>query len=118
MKRLLLILVILAMAVTVNAADLRFEASIGADGYNAYWGTVPGEYPNNLDLGDVTEVLDIENTFELNPGTTYFIVKAYNAVGESDASNVAEYAITIYEPPADNLPIKITRPATITIIIE
>ena len=111
---------ILLLACTCSAADMRWDAPTGQiDGYTAYWGTEEGVYPHSMTVTD-TEILDIDNTLNLNPGVIYyFIVKAFNDVGEGDASNSVDYEMSVaYTPPADVLPIKITRPATITIIVE
>ena len=119
MKRLLIVLFILCFAGFASAADLKWDASTGeVDGYNVYFtdGTNDFSHP----VGDVTEVPDIDNTLNLLPGKTYvFTVTAWNIMGESGRSNEAAYEMTaVYTPPAQNIPIKITVPAEITININ
>jgi len=113
MKKLIVFL-ILVMAVSVNAANLRWNASDDADGYTVYF----NEF--NYDAGNALEVLEIVDTLNLQPGTTYsFTVRAYNQIGESKDSNIAMYTTAdVYTPLENNLPIRITRPSTITIIVE
>jgi len=61
-------------------------------GYNIYWGTTPGDYPNSVRIdnpGLTTYV--VEN---LAPGTYEFVSTAFNAAGtESRYSNVASKTI-------------------------
>jgi hypothetical protein len=117
MKKLLLfiIIVILAMVGAVGAADLKWNTSTGqVDGYTVYFNGF--DYNAGLD----TEVLDIDDTLNLHPTTTYtFTVTAWNIMGESGPSNTAEYTTAdVYVPPVNNLPIRISKPSIITIIIE
>ena len=125
MKKILLIAVlILVMAVSVNAATLKWDASTGeVDGYIVYWGTETGVYPFHENVGNVLEVGTpnqdgaLAEHFQLNPGTWYFVVRAYNTIGESGDSNIADLTITENIQPEDNFPIKIVVPATTTITI-
>jgi putative Ig domain-containing protein len=57
-------------------------------GYNIYWGTAPGVYPNSLKVDDPrTSRYVVHN---LAPATYYFIATAFNADGvESLSSDVA-----------------------------
>ena len=115
----LIVLLILVMAVSVNAAKLKWDASTGeVDGYNIYF--TGGAESFNYDAGDATEVLDIVNTLNLHPGTTYtFTATAYNQMGESAESNSATYTTPdVYAPTGDNIPIRLTKPSVITIIVE
>ena len=117
----LIVLLILVMAVSVSAepVNLRWDASTGeVDGYNIYF--TGGAESFNYDAGDATEVLDIVDTLNLHPGTTYtFTATAYNQMGESEQSNSATYTTAdVYAPPGDNIPIRLTRPSVITIIVE
>ena len=117
----LLISIMILLASIASAADLRWNAADGATGYNVYFNSDGTEtYPYNYNAGNTTEVLDIQNTLNLQPGTTYtFVVTAYNDVGESDFSNSAAWDTpSSYVNPDNNLPITLTRPATITITIE
>ena len=126
MKKLIVFLtmLILAMAVTVNADMLKWDASTGdVEGYNIYYGNESGVYPFHEDVGNVLEVgtpnVDgaLAEHFELNPGTWYFIVRAYNVSGESGDSNIADLAVAGRVITDDVFPIKIVVPATTTITI-
>ena len=126
MKKLILFLtmVIMAMAVSVQADVMRWDASIGdVDGYKIYYGNEAGVYPFHEDVGNVLEVgtpnVDgaLAEHFELNPGTWYFIVRAYNISGESGDSNIADLSIAGRVITDDVFPIKIVVPATTTITI-
>ncbi len=120
MKKIFLIVVlILVMAVSVNAATLKWDASTGeVDGYSIYF--TDGTDDFNYDAGNALEVLNIVDTLNLHPGTTYtFTATAYNQMGESAESNSATYTTPdVYAPPGDNIPIRLTRPSVITIIVE
>ena len=117
MKKLMMVLMILAMAVSVQAATLKWDASTGdVDGYTAYWtGTASGNKTTTA-----TEI-DID-TLNLLPGTYTFIVKAHNVLGESGPSNEALYTMDAYAPPGDNVaPVTLTIPnavGPVTIIIN
>jgi len=121
----LIVLLILAMAVAISNADvLRWDTSTGdVDGYTVYWGNEAGVYPFHEDVGNVLEVgtpnVDgaLAEHFELNPGTWYFIVRAYNVSGESGDSNIADLAVAGRVITDDVFPIKIVVPATTTITI-
>ena len=126
MKKLILFLtmVIMAMAVSVQADVMRWDASTGdVDGYTIYYGNESGVYPFHEDVGNVLEVgtpnVDgaLAEHFELNPGTWYFIVRAYNVSGESGDSNIADLAVAGRVITDDVFPIKIVVPATTTITI-
>ena len=72
---------------SVYAAAIHFQwdRSKGiVDGYRIYYGTVSGAHPERIDVGNVTsyEV----NTLQPN-SAYYFVVRAYNSVGESKDSN-------------------------------
>jgi len=113
MKYLWVVLFVL-MASMVSAATLRWDASTGADGYVVLFNGF------NYDAGNNTQVADIDDTLNLHPGTTYtFTVKAYNQMGGSEASNSVEYVTdAAYTPPADSIPVRLTKPSIITIIVE
>ena len=121
--QMLIIFLVLFFAVSLNAEVLRWDAATAADGYRVYWGNVPGEYPFLTDVGNVLEVGTpnqdgaLEEYFQLNPGTWYFIIRAYNTAGESGDSNIANHTIAESDTPEDNFPIKIVVPATVTITI-
>jgi len=122
---LLIIGIVLLIGVCSVSADvLRWDASTGdVDGYQVYWGNVPSVYPFTEDVGNVLEVGTpdqdgaLADHFKLNPGTWYFIVRAYNTSGESGDSNVADMTIAENIQPENNFPIKIVVPATTTITI-
>lgn len=125
MKRLILsILFVLLTVVSVNAELLMWDASASGNptGYRVYWSTVSGEYTYNTDVGNVTQVGTsnqagaLAEYFHLNPGTWYFIVRAYNSGGESGDSNIVKHAVAGIDI-EDNFPIKIIVPATTTITI-
>jgi len=121
MKRLLIVLFILVMAVSVNAAELRWDTSTGIiDGYTIKWGNVEGEYPFTHNVAkDITALKDIETVLKLAPGVKYwFAITAYNTANVSPDSNVVTYNREIYIPPENNYPIEITRPTTVTITIN
>jgi fibronectin type 3 domain-containing protein len=76
---------------------LAWEARDGdISGYRIYYGTASGSYSSSKDVGIVTQY-SFDN-LSLEAGVTYYlIVRAYNAIGESDNSN--EVAWTISAPP-------------------
>lgn len=125
MKRLILaILLILVMAVSVNADMLKWDASTGdVTGYRIYYGTETGIYPHNEDIGNVTEfgTEGVDGTLaellDLNPGTWYIIVRAYNGTGESGDSNIADLTMIGDVPPDGSHPIKIEVPGPATLLI-
>ncbi len=88
-------------AVSLGSATLNWQPPtqnedgtplIDLAGYNIYWGTTPGNYPNSVRIdnpGLTTYV--VEN---LAPGTYEFVSTAFNAAGtESRYSNVASKMI-------------------------
>jgi len=111
MKRLLIILFILVMASVASAATLKWDASTGdVDGYIVYYGTIAGEYPHYKNVGNVTELLNMEAVLHLQSEIQYFLgIAAYNSTGESGLSNIITYTRPAYVIPEDNLP---------TIVIE
>ena len=123
-KMFMVVLMILMLAGIASAELLKWDASTGAvDGYVVYYGTTTGVYPFSEDVGNVLAV-GVENQdgalaehFKLNPGTWYFIVRAYNIAGESGDSNTADLVIEGHVPPDDAYPIKIVVPSTTTITI-
>ncbi len=53
-------------------------------GYRLYYGTSPGNHPNKIEVGNVTDYV----VTGLKDGVTYyFVARAYNAYGESADSN-------------------------------
>lgn len=118
MKKLFLAVLILMFCGIANAADLKWDASLNADGYNIYF--TDGTDNFHFDAGNTTEIVDIDNILNLHPGKTYiFHATAYNQMGESGASNTADYTTQgVYTPPGDVIPIRVERPTVITIIVE
>ncbi len=80
-------------SIPLYANDLKWDASTGdVSGYTIYYGLSSGSYPFSEDVGNVTQY-SLDN-FSLSEGTTYyFMVRAYNASGESGDSNVTTYAV-------------------------
>ncbi|MCD4720922.1 MAG: fibronectin type III domain-containing protein, partial [Desulfobacula sp.] len=89
------VFIIAIYCVHVHASDsmLKWDASTGdVTGYTIYYGLSQGSYPFSEDVGNVTQYS--LNNFSLSEGTTYyFVVRAYNAAGESGDSNVTSYAV-------------------------
>lgn len=96
MKKLILILAILAMAMTANAWTLNWDAATGADGYNFYWKVLTDT--------DYT-VIDVETALgydfaplNLVPGTRYeFYVTSRSNGSVSDESDHIRW--TMPSPP-------------------
>jgi hypothetical protein len=73
-------------------------ASEDAIGYRIYYGGSQGTYTNSLDVGLVTQYP--MSALPLTEDTTYyFIVRAYNAAGESDNSNEMSWTVPDSTPP-------------------
>lgn len=69
-----------------GVADLAWDPNTEPSlmGYKLYYGTAPGNYSQSIDVGNVTSYV-VSN---LPVGVTYyFVVKAYDAFGESSNSN-------------------------------
>jgi hypothetical protein len=92
---LITVFLIAVYSIHVHASDpmLKWDASTGdVSGYKIYYGLSQGNYPFSDDVGNVTQY-SLSN-FSLSEGTTYyFVVRAYNASGESDNSNVTTYSV-------------------------
>ena len=114
----LIVLLILVLAVSVNAADLKWGAALNSTGTNIYF--TDGVETFNYDAGSATEIVDIDDALNLHPGTTYtFTAKGYSSVGESIASNSVDYITQdAYIPPINSIPVRVERPSIITIIVE
>jgi hypothetical protein len=111
MKKLIVFLTMLFMTVTVNAATLRWDASTGdVTGYIIYYGNVSGIYDNNWDVGNNLQLPDIADALSLNPGTWYFVVRAYNTVGESENSNMVDTTLATWTVPENVTPTKLVVP--------
>jgi len=85
----------------VHASDpmLKWDASTeNVSGYIIYYGLSLENYPFSEDVGNVTQY-SLDN-FSLSEGTTYyFVVRSYNATGESGDSNMTTYAVPPPLPP-------------------
>jgi len=67
-----------------QAVVLTWSAVAGVDGYDIQYGTAPGVYDNNTEVGNVTD----HTVTGLTNGTTYyFVVSGYNAFGDGPNSN-------------------------------
>jgi hypothetical protein len=90
---LITIFLIAIYSINLHASDLKWDASTeDLSGYKIYYGLSQGSYPFSEDVGNVTQYS--LNNFSLSEGTTYyFVVRAYNATGESSDSNVITYAV-------------------------
>jgi len=112
MKKLFIVLVLILVAAvkgfTAEPAALKWDPSIGAvDGYIIEWvqntGITTSDW-NTKDVGDVEQVLDIAQIFELRPGISYtFRVYAYNIAGASGFSNTVDYTVPTWIKPVDTV---------------
>jgi len=107
-----LIFIILLVSTVSYAAEvtMAWNASTGdPDGYRIYFGTSPGVYTGNVDVGNVTEYtlsgLEADTTY-------YFVVRAYNDSGESGNSNEVPwiYETADMEPPV----VSVSGPAIVS----
>ncbi len=124
----ILVIILMFCAVTVNAEKLKWDAVASTPdctiaGYIVYWGTSEGVYDKNLNVGNVTTALDIDNTLNLFPGTLYyFVVAAYSSINViGPYSNMISYTYVIGDLPTDNVGdtvIYTPGPTNITIIVE
>lgn len=117
-----LVLVFMFMS-TSQAAKLKWTApTSGGDigGYAVYYtDTDNGEYQWSKNAGDQTE-LDI-SVLNLDPGTYYFVVVAYNTSGESDYSNIVDYLLEphVHESNVREQEIKVPGiPLNVRIVVE
>jgi fibronectin type 3 domain-containing protein len=95
------VLTLLAPHLYSAESMLSWDAVTGdVTGYKIYYGTSSGSYFYSKDAGNVTQY-PLANLF-LEEGTTYyFVVRAYNASGESESSNETSYAVP---SPGDTTP--------------
>jgi hypothetical protein len=94
MKKITFLLTFLLMTTTAYSLDVKLawdqSSSPEVIGYNIYWGTVSGTYPNKI---DVKNVLTYTVTGLTSGAAYYFVATAYNNVGaESSFSNMASYS--------------------------
>lgn len=109
-----LILILFAFSAFAGQVNLAWEPSPTADvtGYVLYYGTDPAALEFSRDMGNVLTA-EVDG---LAPGDWYFAVTAYNALDESDYSNVVSYTEAGFTP-TETLHIPITKPATVNITI-
>ncbi len=78
---------------------LKWDASAGdVSGYRIYYGISQGSHPDQKEVGNVTQY-QLSSLPLGDNKTYYFIVKAYNAAGESDNSNEVSWASGDNTPP-------------------
>ncbi len=99
---------ILMMGLFVNLGHsaevvLTWNSVKGVDGYRVYYGSESGQYPNIEDVGNCTL-----HMIQLEPGTYFFSVTAYNRFGESGFSKEvlatiphAPFEVNLVSYPAD-----------------
>ena len=105
----LIIAQILLMAVPCFGATLTWYASDRATGYIVYYSTSSDEYSKNV--GNVTEVQDMENVLHLVVNTEYGIaVSAYNDYGESAKCDPVTYTREGFIPQDNPAPVIINIP--------
>ena len=112
------ILVVLAILVflagTVQAESLRWDAPPAGNvtGYIVYYGEQSGSRVYHSNVGNVTLFPNFNTVLPLQPGVEYFfIIRAYNGVGESLDSNEVSFTVpAIYTPPADVGPVALPAP--------
>jgi len=96
MKKLFLVLAILAMAVTANAWTLNWDAADSAESYNFYYRVLGDTVYTVVDVGNVLGY-DFE-PLALIPGVRYeFYVTTLSNGSESDQSDIIRW--TMPSPP-------------------
>ncbi len=90
-----LTIILFLFTVSANSAEvtLTWNPVAESDGYKIYYGTASREYQAPNDVGDHTS-----HTLQLDQGTYYFAVSAYNNYGESGFSEEASCTISNDEP--------------------
>ncbi len=88
---------------SVSHADLKLAwdppATGEVNGYKIYYGTSSGNYTKTTDAGKSTQY-DLSALSLMDNTVYYFIVKAYNNIGESPASNEISWKSSDSTPPA------------------
>lgn len=64
-----------------GVAKLSWTPSVGAAGFNVYYGTLSGSYSHTINVGMVPSY----SVDGLVPGTYYFVVTAYDSLGNESA---------------------------------
>ncbi len=67
-------------------------------GYRVYYGTEPGAYTDNIDVGSSATCMLSQIPLQDNE-TYYFVVRSYNEVGESENSNQVVWTAGDTTPP-------------------
>ncbi|HKQ60594.1 MAG TPA: hypothetical protein VJS92_04865 [Candidatus Polarisedimenticolaceae bacterium] len=67
-----------------GSIGLAWDASAGASGYRVYYGATSGNLTNSVDVGNTTQTT-LNNLTDCS--TWFFVVTAYNSLGESTPSN-------------------------------
>ena len=87
------LVVLLVTCCTAYAGDAKVKwGAVSGDvtGYKVCYGTSPGSYPNEVDVGNVTEYALSNLSLEVGE-TYYFVVRAYNQYCESSDSDYIPY---------------------------
>ena len=94
------VIILLSSVYPVYAGTvLTWDASTGTvTGYRIFYGTSSGNYTGIEEAGSVT-LYPLSNLPLAEEATYYFVVKAYNAAGESDPSNEVTYYCPDSTPP-------------------
>jgi len=101
--KVLLLTLFIFLAIPAFGAEVHlvWDPSPGdVTGYRIYYGTSQGNYPNKIDVGNVTDYV----VTGLEEGVTYyFVARAYNQYGESENSNEVTWASSSTDttPPGD-----------------
>ena len=114
MKKLFTILAILVMAISVNAATLKWDAVPNADGYKVYYTNGTDSYSNLTTTNELS--LDAMNIPHNSEWT--FEVTAYNASGESLKSIPLTYTTEVFEITENPKPAIADDPAVENLVIE
>lgn len=104
LKKSILTLVIFIFTITLVSFAYSAEVTLSwnessgeISGYRIYYGTVPGDYSNNIDVGNVTQYV----ISGLQEGVKYyFVARAYNEAGESSDSNEVSWSYTTQDTEA------------------
>jgi hypothetical protein len=112
MKKLLIVLLAIAIPMCANAVTLQWQHSgENTDGFIIrFWQAEDAATVYNYRTDDSTarEMVIGDERFE--PNVMYrFVGTAYNHVGESENSNIVEWTrvVETYQPPANNLPAEV-----------
>ncbi len=94
------IFVLLVSFSAFASPSLQWDASTGeVTGYRVYYCTTQGG-PYSANYAVSTTSCDLANLPLQENTTCYFVVRAYNAAGESENSNEASYFVPDTTPPA------------------